>query len=225
MGKPSVVIVAGARYGRLIAIQPCGRISAEQRVAWLFRCDCGNEIQIIARTVSRKRAQSCGCLKVDKTRERMTTHGRGSARTPDRVYQTWARMISRCSATEGKDWNDYAGRGIRVCEEWRHDFPAFAAYIGPRPSPIHSIDRIDVNGNYEPGNVRWATPKEQARNRRSNRLVTINGVTRCMAEWLELNAIDPRMAEARVSRWGWSYERAVTEPASYRKPRVKECAK
>lgn len=86
--------------------------------------------------------------------------------TYPKEYATWTGMKSRCSNPNETGYANYGGRGISVCAEWRHDFQAFFEYMGPKPDPSYSIDRIDVDGNYEPGNVRWATPKEQANNKR-----------------------------------------------------------
>lgn len=110
---------------------------------------------------------------------RRTYHG--GSKTPE--YRLWAGMKERCLNSKSKAWANYGGRGIRICERWANSFSAFIEDIGYRPSPNHTIDRVNNDGNYEPGNVRWATPKEQARNRRDNRLITIDGVTKCAIDW------------------------------------------
>lgn len=101
-------------------------------------------------------------------------------------YNIWCAMRERCSNPNNKGYKYYGARGIKVDQEWQGSFETFFRDVGPRPSPQHSIDRINNNGNYEPGNVRWATVYEQAQNKRSNRLVTINGETRCVAEWARI---------------------------------------
>lgn len=127
------------------------------------------------------------------------------------LYAIWARMIRRCENPREAHYACYGGRGIRVCERWRKNVAAFLEDMGPRPSPAHSLDRIDVNGHYEPGNCRWATMREQQRNRRSNRMLTFRGETRCIVEWAELAGISATMLSSRLNR-GWDPERALVEP-------------
>lgn len=119
-------------------------------------------------------------------------------------------MIARCENSSEQSFPLYGGRGIRVCAEWRHDFAAFFKHIGPRPSPTHSIDRIDVNGNYEPGNVRWATPTEQARNKRTNSRLNAFGETLTLVEWSERTGINRGTIESRI-KYGMSPEKALTK--------------
>jgi hypothetical protein len=106
--------------------------------------------------------RSCGCLRREASRGRKIRHGR--YRTPE--YVSWASAKQRCHNPKYAAFHLYGGRGIRMSDEWRADFAAFLAHIGPRPTKAHSLDRIDTDGNYEPGNVRWATAEEQANNRR-----------------------------------------------------------
>jgi hypothetical protein len=120
-------------------------------------------------------------------------------------------MIERCERSYHNRFHRYGGRGIRICERWRHDFEAFLADMGPLPGPRYSIERIDNDADYEPGNCRWATPKEQARNTRRNRLVTYAGRTLCVNAWAEELGMNRRTISARLKK-GWSPEQALTLP-------------
>jgi hypothetical protein len=156
----------GERIGRLLVVR---RVTAE---GWLCRCDCGREK--LVRTVNDSR--SCGCLKSEMTSNRNRTHGLTA--TPE--YNSWLAMRQRCYYKSHKDYPRYGGRGIRVCDQWkcREGFPAFLAHVGKRPSPKHTIDRIDRDGHYEPGNVRWATDHVQSSNRSNSIFVTLDdGIT------------------------------------------------
>lgn len=151
-----------------------------------------------------------------------TYHGdaRRSGRTPE--YKAWVDIINRCTNPSATFFEYYGGRGINICEEWRHSYPAFFAYVGRKPTPRHSIDRWpDNNGNYEPGNVRWATRTQQARNKRTTCFLTANGVTRPIAEWAELNHIDVRSIRTRIYQLGWDVGLAVTRPTRHIKARNK----
>ncbi len=129
--------------------------------------------------------------------------------TPE--YRSWKRIIVRCENKNTKDFPDYGGRGIKVCDRWRHSFENFLADMGLKPSPRHSIDRIDNNGHYQPDNCRWATPKEQSRNARRNHLVTFQGQTLCVSELAEKTGIRYHTLRSRI-RLGWTVERAISEP-------------
>lgn len=140
-------------------------------------------------------------------------------------YWTWANMMQRCNNPRSSAFDKYGGRGIRVCEQWR-DFDAFYADMGPRPTPKHEIDRIDVNGHYEPANCRWATRKQQMNNTRVTTYLTHDGTTRSLHEWAELHRLNPVTLKVRLQR-GWPVSLALTTPPQapggrVRQRRVKE---
>ena len=131
--------------------------------------------------------------------------------TKTSTFSSWSSMLFRCNNPSATGYRYYGGRGISVCPEWS-SFDAFYADMGERPSTKYSIDRIDTNGNYCPENCRWATHKEQARNRRTNTLITINGETLCIADWAIRYNIGDATIRARI-RAGWPADKAVTYPA------------
>lgn len=145
-----------------------------ERVAMPCRCECGTERNVLVSGLRRKDRDnlSCGCWRRERTKtivsETRWKNSHGLSKHP--LYQLWKRIIRRCYSPTADNYKWYGGAGVQVWEGWRHDAGAFIAYIeenlGPRPSPKHSVDRIDPYGNYEPGKIRWATPVEQARNRR-----------------------------------------------------------
>ena len=193
----------GQKYGRLLVISEAGR-DKQQRVKWLCRCDCGTEKIVHGGDLRIGHTKSCGCLNRELASERNTTHG--LCRTPD--YKAWFAAKSRCTNPNDKHWVDYGGRGI----EFKFpDFETFLSHIGPKPSKAHTLDRIDNNGHYEPGNIRWALREAQARNRRSNRLITYQGETLCMAEWAEKFGLTRDLISYRI-RAGWGVEKALETP-------------
>jgi hypothetical protein len=155
--------MTGQRFGRLTVVgldhtKPC---KGGSRIFWKLKCDCGTEIVGRGDSIRVGRYVSCGCKKLDQ----LTEHGL----TGIPEHKIWCGMVERCHSPTSNGYFRYGGKGIIVCEKWRHDFAAFYAYVGSRPTPKHSIDRYPNNrGNYEPGNVRWATRKEQQRNITTN---------------------------------------------------------
>lgn len=162
----------GDRYGRLSVVSEESPVSRHPHRGFFrmfkLRCDCGGEIITRMNSLRSGRVNSCGCLIAEtniKNAPKITKHGEATGKRPPE-YRAWHAIIQRCTNPNFIGWRYYGGRGIRVCEEWRNDYLAFLNHIGRRPSPLHSVDRIDNDGHYELGNVRWATKSEQAFNRR-----------------------------------------------------------
>jgi len=153
----------GMKFGRLLVVSENGR-GNDKRVLWNCLCDCGKSAAVRSTHLKRGSIKSCGCLRVETSTKRATTHGKSKA--PE--YEVWCSMIKRCRNKKSTGYPDYGGRGITVCERWNR-FENFIEDMGPRPSQFHSIDREEVNGNYEPGNCKWATPAEQSRNTRKRK--------------------------------------------------------
>lgn len=133
-----------------------------------------------------------------------------------REYKVWGDMLRRCRKENHPDYKDYGGRGITVCERWLN-FAKFIADMGARPSDSHSLDRKNNDGNYEPSNYRWATELQQNNNTRSNRYITFNGRTLTIAEWSAEFNINQQTLFARISVYGWTIERALTQPVDHSK--------
>lgn len=199
-GRP--VDLVGYRKGDFVVLARLA--SGKGNVYWSARCDCGRTFTVATSAVLGKQL-SCGCRRQRLRKPRLCD-------TPE--YVAWAAMKQRCGYEGAASYANYGGRGIRVAAEWINDFAAFLAHVGKKPTPAHSLDRIDSNRNYEPGNVRWATRKEQARNVRDNRLLTYDGRTMPLTAWAEETGLCSRTLFSRVAVYGWSHERALTTPVN-----------
>lgn len=197
---------AGKKFNRWTGIERFGTTGSK----WLWRCDCGTERVIQVGTITHDYSKSCGCYKDEVAKKFHTKHGKSYTR----AYNTWESMKDRCFNPNHKQWKHYGGRGITVCEEWKNSFEAFHAYVGD-PDPGMSLVRYPNNdGNYEPGNVRWASRRQQANNRRpqSNSMyVNVNG------ERLTISALSKRLGVKHSRLYyqlnsGWTLERILAQP-------------
>lgn len=170
--------ITGQKFGRLTALSVSHR-NADHKICWNVVCDCGTRFTVNGKSMKNGNTKSCGCLQREIIGNNARTHGR----TGDSIYTIWALMRKRCSETAAPHCKKhYYDRGIRVCERWQV-FENFVSDMGERPSPNHSIDRIDNSGNYYPENCRWATAHQQSRNTRRNYMVTYQGETLCFTDW------------------------------------------
>jgi hypothetical protein len=204
---PKRIIPPGARFGRwtiLHEVEPHRALDGKGYRRFRVRCDCGTEAERYFMTLRLKTSNSCGCLRQEVTARRNYRHG--LADTPE--YLAWQNMWKRCTGQRREDYRLYGGRGITVCPEWK-SFETFYADMGPKPSPRHSLDRLNNDGPYSRENCAWRTLKEQGRNKRSNRLLTLDGETRPLVAWAELLGIDQSTLWTRLDD-GWSVERALT---------------
>ena len=210
--------LTGQRFGRLVVVNQAETIR-RGKTRWRCLCDCGKTVDVYAYNLRNGNSKSCGCLNREHLLQSHVTHGMSNTR----LYKTWCDMKARCSYPKDDSYPIYGGRGITVCRDWQNDFSAFSEWAlanGYRDDL--TIDRIDPDGNYEPGNCRWATTAEQANNKRSNRLLAHDGRTMTIAGWAREIGIPAPVISARL-RYGWSSERALTQPMRKLPRRKKTC--
>lgn len=204
---PKLIDLSGQRFGRLTVIRRAG--SSHGHATWLCKCDCGNEHITSANYLKQGHTTSCGCRNQEVRRKRYLVHGESKG---NRLYRIWQAMKRRCYNPKAAFYKDYGGRGIKVCDQWMHDFPAFRDWaLANGYADNLTIDRIDEEGSYCPENCRWATAKQQVNNRRITKRLTYNGKTQSLSEWADATGIAHATIEGRLKR-GWSIERALTEP-------------
>ena len=197
--------IYGQKFGKLTAIKPVGR-TKHRSIIWLCKCDCGKNKEIPSASLRSGNSKSCGCARAK------IKHG--LAYEPE--YKPWTAMKYRCDNPNNSVYYKYGGRGISVCPRW-YDFALFMQDMGSKPSPKHSIERIDNEGDYTPDNCRWATPKEQAQNTRQNVNVTFNGETMCVTAWAERMGMCPKTLFHRIYNPKMSIEDAITKPVQKRR--------
>lgn len=204
----------GMKSGKLTAVEYVRTdvtAGGQSRPVYRFACECGAEIETRLYSVRSKRTSSCGCS------PRPTKHGAAinGRFTPE--YRAYRNMLTRGRNPNIKHSERYVLRGITVATEWLpgsdgSGFKRFFSHIGPKPSPKHTLDRIDNDRGYEPGNVRWATPAEQLMNRSTTRTLTVNGVTKPLLDWAAEACIAPSIISQRIDKLGWSEDRAISTP-------------
>lgn len=199
--KTTLIDLTGQRFGRLLITK---YLYTEQHSWFSYVCDCGNTGKTTSNRLRTGTTKSCGCLLKERRGKCLVTHGM----TKSPVYSIWQSMLNRCYNANVTHYARYGARGITVCDKW-HRFENFYADMGNRPTKNHSIERLDNEGDYEPGNCIWADRKSQARNRSTNRMMTLRSKTQCLAAWAEELGWSQSTLITRVSR-GWSDHRALT---------------
>jgi len=202
---PAQIDITNRRFNRLVVIAPAGGKPGLRK--WLCQCDCGNTKVVFGGNLRAGYTQSCGCLHKERTSTATRTHGAAgigaSAHTAE--YNCWRSMKSRCAGNDLR----YGGRGITVCAEWLNSYPAFLTNMGPKPTPKHTIERIDNSGPYAPWNCRWATMSEQAINKRNNRWITYRGQRRIMSHVAAEHGFDVGHFRKTLMRCDWDGDKAA----------------
>lgn len=202
--------ITGKRFGRLVVEGIAPERSRTGKVLWRCRCDCGIVKEILGCNIKRGLSRSCGCGVIEAA-HRPNPKNRKHGFAGTWVYRVWSKMIDRCYNPSAKHYKDYGGRGIRVCDRWKLSIAAFYEDMGDRPTPQHKLERVANNGDYCPDNCRWATPKEQANNRRSSRVIEYNGEKLTLTAWADRFGINAQTLSRRLEM-GWPLDEAFTEP-------------
>ena len=220
--------LAGKRFGKLLVGYRATQNTTWGRPQWVCRCDCGYDAIVSRGNLVRGFTKSCGCLRRERAESLNFKHGQARAVGQTVEFKAWTAIKERCLNVKSKQFSRYGGRGIVICDRWLDDFAAFLADMGPRPTPTHSIDRIDNMAGYFCGkvvcktcgghvrqrpNCRWATKKQQGRNRRTNRVIEHAGCRLTMTEWSEVLGIKRATLDSRFHN-GWTTEQALTMGAT-----------
>lgn len=203
---PNKINLIGLCFGRLKVINESSNRSIGGGVMWECVCECGISKEILGASLRSGRTTSCGCYSRKRVTETHTNHGQSTRKGRSITYISWDAMIQRCTNKKCKYYDNYGGRGIKVCERWLNSFDNFYLDMGQRPSKKHTLDRFpNINGNYELGNCRWGTSTQQSRNRRSNIWIEYNGEKLILTDWA--NKIGARLSIIRRSiQRGKSFE-------------------
>ena len=192
----------GQKFGRWTVIEKYG-VYKDGKYKWLCRCDCGTEAPVFSSNLLRGISTSCGCYGRNILGQKTWQHGMSKTR----IFKIWAGIRKRCNNPKMKSYEDYGGRGIKVCERW-NSFQLFYNDMKNGYSDELSLERIDPNGDYEPSNCRWASMKEQARNKRNTKLIELNGKSLTLAEWEDISGVGRSTIAWRIKN-GWDIKRAI----------------
>lgn len=206
-GRLPRIDLVGQRFERLLVLFESERRGAHRY--WFCQCDCGNEKVVRHGHLLSGRTRSCGCLCTIGLGRRQ--HGNPYLGPKTHTYKIWSGLIKRCYDAKAENFHLYGGRGITVCERW-HSFEAFLTDMGERPSKELTIERLDNERGYEPGNCAWRTKKDQANNRRSSRIIEWNGERRTLQQWAEATGISSSAISSRIDGLGWTVQQALTTP-------------
>jgi hypothetical protein len=208
---PLFVDLTGKHFGRWIVEGRAPTSAGKSR--WECRCACGTRRFVESNSLKSGKSQSCGCHAREVARavgDRTRTHGKRKTST----YNVWVSMIQRCHNPKNAAYGRYGAAGILVCDRWRFSFESFLADMGERPQAL-SLDRVDNSGGYSKENCRWATAAQQSRNSRTAKMVSIEGKTQCLIDWLREISLTKSSYLSRLRR-GWTQERALTTPPDRR---------
>jgi hypothetical protein len=197
------------KYGKLTVISraPDATIKGGQkRIMWRCLCECGAETIVGAANLANGHTKSCGC----KVREACSKSFKRHGQTETKAYRAWCLMKTRCTNPSVSTYVNYGARGIKICDKWFNSFEAFLSDMGHPPSPTHSLDRINSDGNYEPGNCRWSDPYEQSNNRRNNNRYTLGDKTMNESQWAR--ELDLSVSALRCRIKNWPLEKALSTP-------------
>lgn len=205
--------LTGQSFGRLSVIEGAETPPGQVGMFWKCRCECGNECLVRGGDLRRKTNStvSCGCHSRQRASLMNRKHGHTVGPKISPEYASWRAMLARCRNPKDPNYDNYGGRGITVCDRWL-SFENFLADMGLRPNLDHTLDRINNDGSYEPGNCRWAVAVTQANGRRSNVIIEFRGREQTISQWAREVGLTPDCLRQRLHK-GWSVERALTEPS------------
>ncbi len=201
-----ILDITGMKFGRLIVVGYVGQPQNDKGSRWLCRCECGGETITRSTALKGGHTVSCGCLRLEAVRKHLDSNSS--------EYRTWDAMKRRCCNETTKHFEHYGGRGIKVCDRWRDSYSNFLADMGRRPSPKHSLDRIDNNGDYELANCRWTLQTIQIRNRSIAVTFEWKGRQYSQMELSEMSGVPFGTLRSRIAR-GWPIERALKQPVKF----------
>lgn len=203
MGK--FIDITGKVFGRLTVLKFSHRDN-HRNSYWLCQCSCGKQLTVLKSNLTGGKTLSCGCF-----RSEQNSLNNQLCKDKERVclYQKWANMKKRCYDSKNPGYKNYGGRGIKICDEWKDNFDLFLNWAKNNGYKLGlTIDRINVNGNYEPGNCRFISIKEQANNKTTNRIINCNGITKTLAEWAEFFKVDSHFIRNKVKK-GLTFEKVI----------------